>query len=208
MGHDAACPIHFTKEDLQNHVWDGEGFNEEANFFDAAEGLLPVMDGLRMRSTKKPLRSSLISERRRWSYWLVRTGQISRRTLGGLRGAPTELMVLKPRFSSQSRHINQYTYMSLLVSQPRNSYCITRKSASSPQALYFIHTQERRTDSRMPQKRKNFSREPSFQKQWSFGSKHFHQALKILNYVDTHWKMATPIVSLNSQLCSVRSFVH
>jgi len=40
MGHDAACPIHFTKEDLQNHVWDGEGFNEEANFFDAAEGFI------------------------------------------------------------------------------------------------------------------------------------------------------------------------
>ncbi|PVH75331.1 hypothetical protein DL98DRAFT_551674 [Cadophora sp. DSE1049] len=40
MGHNTACPIHFTKEDLQNHVRDAEGFNEQADFWDRLEGFI------------------------------------------------------------------------------------------------------------------------------------------------------------------------
>lgn len=40
MGHDAACPIHFTEEDLQNHVRDAGGFNEQADFWDRLEGFI------------------------------------------------------------------------------------------------------------------------------------------------------------------------
>ncbi|CZT48640.1 related to FMP29 Found in Mitochondrial Proteome [Rhynchosporium secalis] len=40
MRHDAACPIHFTEEDLQNHMRDAEGFNEQADFWDRMEGLI------------------------------------------------------------------------------------------------------------------------------------------------------------------------
>ncbi|CZT06814.1 related to FMP29 Found in Mitochondrial Proteome [Rhynchosporium graminicola] len=40
MRHDAACPIHFTEEDLQNHMRDAEGFNEQADFWDRMEGFI------------------------------------------------------------------------------------------------------------------------------------------------------------------------
>lgn len=40
MGHAAACPIHFTEEDLQNHMRDAEGFNEQADFWDRLEGFI------------------------------------------------------------------------------------------------------------------------------------------------------------------------
>ena len=40
MGHNTACPIHFTEEDLQNHVRDAEGFNEQADFWDRLEGFI------------------------------------------------------------------------------------------------------------------------------------------------------------------------
>ncbi|KAL2067763.1 hypothetical protein VTL71DRAFT_15859 [Oculimacula yallundae] len=40
MGHNAACPIHFTEEDLQNHIRDAEGLNEQADFWDRVEGFI------------------------------------------------------------------------------------------------------------------------------------------------------------------------
>ncbi|KAH9205444.1 kinase-like domain-containing protein [Leptodontidium sp. 2 PMI_412] len=40
MGYNTACPIHFTEEDLQNHMRDGEGFNEQADFWDRLEGFI------------------------------------------------------------------------------------------------------------------------------------------------------------------------
>lgn len=40
MGYDVPCPIHFTEEDIQNHMRDGEGWNERANFWDAVAGLV------------------------------------------------------------------------------------------------------------------------------------------------------------------------
>ncbi|TAQ88441.1 hypothetical protein B7494_g3235 [Chlorociboria aeruginascens] len=40
MGFDIPCPIHFTEEDLQNHMRDGEGWNEQADFWDNLEGFV------------------------------------------------------------------------------------------------------------------------------------------------------------------------
>ncbi|KAK0105681.1 Phosphotransferase enzyme [Cadophora gregata] len=40
MKHDAACPIHFSEEDLRNHVRDAEGYNEQADFWDSLEGFV------------------------------------------------------------------------------------------------------------------------------------------------------------------------
>ena len=40
MGYDVPCPIHFTEEDIQNHMRDGEGWNEEADFWDKLEGFV------------------------------------------------------------------------------------------------------------------------------------------------------------------------
>jgi hypothetical protein len=34
------CPIHFTEEDIQNHMRDGEGWNEQADFWDGLEGFV------------------------------------------------------------------------------------------------------------------------------------------------------------------------
>ena len=40
MGFENACPIHFTQEDIQNHMRDGEGWNEQADFWDGLEGFV------------------------------------------------------------------------------------------------------------------------------------------------------------------------
>lgn len=40
MGFDVPCPIHFSEEDIQNHMRDGEGWNEQADFWDELEGFV------------------------------------------------------------------------------------------------------------------------------------------------------------------------
>lgn len=40
MGFDVPCPIHFSEEDIQNHMRDGEGWNEQADFWDGLEGFV------------------------------------------------------------------------------------------------------------------------------------------------------------------------
>ena len=40
MGIDTPCPIHFTEEDIQNHMRDGEGWNDQADFWDGLEGYI------------------------------------------------------------------------------------------------------------------------------------------------------------------------
>ncbi|ELR06647.1 hypothetical protein GMDG_00264 [Pseudogymnoascus destructans 20631-21] len=40
MGFDVPCPIHFSEEDIQNHMRDGEGWNEQADFWDGLEGVV------------------------------------------------------------------------------------------------------------------------------------------------------------------------
>lgn len=40
MGFDTPCPIHFTKEDLEAHYKDGEGWNERAEFWDSIAGFV------------------------------------------------------------------------------------------------------------------------------------------------------------------------
>ncbi len=52
MGYDVPCPIHFTEEDLQNHMRDGEGWNELADFWDRLEGFVS-RDGWTSNETYK-----------------------------------------------------------------------------------------------------------------------------------------------------------
>ena len=40
MGFKTPCPIHFTEEDIQNHMRDGEGWNEQAIFWERLEGFV------------------------------------------------------------------------------------------------------------------------------------------------------------------------
>ncbi|OBT78357.1 hypothetical protein VF21_02169 [Pseudogymnoascus sp. 05NY08] len=40
MGFDVPCPIHFSEEDIQSHMRDGEGWNEQADFWDGLEGFV------------------------------------------------------------------------------------------------------------------------------------------------------------------------
>ncbi|KAH8591566.1 hypothetical protein B0O99DRAFT_654279 [Bisporella sp. PMI_857] len=40
LGFDVSCPIHLTEEDIQNHMRDGERWNEEADFWDGLEGFV------------------------------------------------------------------------------------------------------------------------------------------------------------------------
>jgi len=40
MGFDGPCPIHFTEEEIQNHMRDGEGWNEQADFWDGLDGFV------------------------------------------------------------------------------------------------------------------------------------------------------------------------
>ena len=40
MGLDAHCPIHFTEEDISNHLKDGEGWNDAQDFWDSISGLV------------------------------------------------------------------------------------------------------------------------------------------------------------------------
>lgn len=40
MGFDIPCPIHFCEEDIQNNMRDGEGWNEQADFWDGLEGFV------------------------------------------------------------------------------------------------------------------------------------------------------------------------
>lgn len=40
LGFDTPCPIHFTEEELQVHYRDGEGWNEQADFWDSLTGLV------------------------------------------------------------------------------------------------------------------------------------------------------------------------
>lgn len=37
---DTPCPFHFTKEELQSHAKDGEGWNEVQDFWDSVAGLV------------------------------------------------------------------------------------------------------------------------------------------------------------------------
>lgn len=52
MGFDVPCPIHFTEEDIQNHMRDGEGWNERADFWDGLEGFV-ARDGWTSNETYK-----------------------------------------------------------------------------------------------------------------------------------------------------------
>jgi hypothetical protein len=52
MGFDVPCPIHFTEEDIQNHMRDGEGWNEQADFWDGLEGFV-ARDGWTSNETYK-----------------------------------------------------------------------------------------------------------------------------------------------------------
>ncbi|KAH8648313.1 phosphotransferase enzyme family protein [Tricladium varicosporioides] len=52
MGYDVPCPIHFTEEDIQNHMRDGEGWNEQADFWDRLEGFV-ARDGWTSNETFK-----------------------------------------------------------------------------------------------------------------------------------------------------------
>jgi len=40
LGIDAPCPIHFTEDELQSHLNDGEGWNEVQDFWDAVAGFV------------------------------------------------------------------------------------------------------------------------------------------------------------------------
>lgn len=40
MGHDVPCPVHFTEEVIKNHMRDGEGWNEQADFWDGLQGFV------------------------------------------------------------------------------------------------------------------------------------------------------------------------
>ena len=47
---DTPCPFHFTKEELQSHAKDGEGWNEAQDFWDSVAGLV-ARDGWTAHST-------------------------------------------------------------------------------------------------------------------------------------------------------------
>lgn len=47
---DMPCPIHFTKEELQSHAKDGEGWNEVQDYWDSVSGLVS-RDGWTAHST-------------------------------------------------------------------------------------------------------------------------------------------------------------
>ncbi len=40
IGFGIPCPINFTQEEIQNHMRDGEGWNEQADFWDSLEGFV------------------------------------------------------------------------------------------------------------------------------------------------------------------------
>ena len=40
MGLEGLCPIHFTEEEIRNHLKDGEGWNEALDFWDSIAGLV------------------------------------------------------------------------------------------------------------------------------------------------------------------------
>lgn len=40
LGFNTPCPIHFTKEELQDHDRDGDGWNERADFWDSIAGFV------------------------------------------------------------------------------------------------------------------------------------------------------------------------
>ena len=40
MGLEGPCPIHFTEEDISNHLKDGEGWNDAQDFWDSISGLV------------------------------------------------------------------------------------------------------------------------------------------------------------------------
>ena len=52
MGVKKPCPIHFTEEDIQNHIRDGEGWNEQAVFWERLEGFV-ARDGWTSHETYK-----------------------------------------------------------------------------------------------------------------------------------------------------------
>ncbi len=47
---DTPCPFHFTKEELQSHAKDGEGWNKAQDFWDSVAGLVN-RDGWTAHST-------------------------------------------------------------------------------------------------------------------------------------------------------------
>lgn len=40
LGVEGDCPIHFTEEELKNHLKDGEGWNEVQDFFNHIDGVV------------------------------------------------------------------------------------------------------------------------------------------------------------------------
>lgn len=52
MGFDVPCPIHFTEKDIQDNIRDGEGWNEQADFWDGLEGFV-ARDGWTSNETYK-----------------------------------------------------------------------------------------------------------------------------------------------------------
>ena len=50
MNIEAPCPFHFTKEELQFHAKDGEGWNETQDFWDSVAGVVS-RDGWTAHST-------------------------------------------------------------------------------------------------------------------------------------------------------------
>lgn len=91
MGYDIPCPIHFTEEDIQDHMRDGEGWNEQADFWDALEGRV-ARDGWTSKETYEEARGMFAELREeglkrmdgeereefeKWTRWARRDGDAS-----------------------------------------------------------------------------------------------------------------------------------